>query len=217
MPQPFYFNSPVAAFKSVLMRYIFLILFFVCFLSKIECQNSLSLNYTFCESGKNTNLLFSKQFNRHRASIGLKYHINTEPKGYPFDDFFGGRFYAKSFWQHIGPVAQYEYIIFPKLWIFQISAFYNIQFMRAPTKHLDAIKKPTNNNYYYLKTCNNLEQFIGLNLSVPINKTVILKAGYGWGYGRLWDLDLSTGNGSYGEGVWDGIASFINFGIAGQF
>jgi len=100
---------------------------------------------------------------------------------------------------------------FLKSRIFNVSAFYNIQFTRAG---LRSMRAPYIIDDY--KVCNNLEHNVGICISLPIKDKVIIKGMAGVGAAVLWDLDDQFPEGYFNESLWE-IAHIFSVGVGYLF
>ena len=151
-------------------------------------QTDLNLVFNSVHVGRNLSAVGKKQFDRHSIVFGLKYNINSivhDNQG----EVFKKRFFAKSFIEHWGLIAGYQYAIKLNKPYLEPYWFYELQFTNSHTRNPSSqIIYDADGNFLLYKNEINffgpiiaLENYLGVGLNIQLSKNIFLaqKAGIG--------------------------------------
>lgn len=146
-----------------------------------------AFNTTF--SGRNVNLMYSKQINKNEFAIGLRYNINK--LAHPDDQFnvFLKRLYATKFPHYWGISFFYNRYVIDKWDCVKPFLFYNLQATYSTTRNRAflPVGTDTNGDFLYKESIKIfgpftwIEQTVGFGIKVNINEKFFLTQKIGAG------------------------------------
>jgi hypothetical protein len=153
------------------------------------CQSAIIGAFNTTSSGRNVNLVYSKQYNKNEFGIGLRYNINK--LAHPDDQFnvYVKRLYATKFPHYWGISLFYNRYLVDKWACVKPFLFYNLQSTYSTTRNrfFLPVGTDTNGDVLYKEYIEKfgpftwIEQAVGFGVKVNINEKFFLTQKLGAG------------------------------------